>query len=118
MRTTLYVLLLIILCFSCQKEKQMAEKITVTGTVIDVSGKKLDDVGILLYRSTIMVMPETDGHREYSDNGIFKFEFKPTNELYNYTLRFEKEGYITKDNPVDKYKTKQSFTVTMERQTE
>ena len=97
----------------------MVEKITVTGTVIDANGNKLDCVCILLYRSTLMVMPESDGRREYSNNdGVFKFEFKPTNELWFYELRFEKEGYVTNSHSVSIYKAKQSFTVTMERETE
>jgi hypothetical protein len=121
MKSILCALLLIFLVFviSCRKIelfKPYAEKVVINGIVSDTNNNLLDSVEIKLYKSTIMY-PNLYIDEKYSNNGIFKFEFIPE-EMWNYYLYFEKEGYRNEKYNVDETKEFQKCNIIMERAVE
>jgi hypothetical protein len=108
MKHFLYALLLV-LFISCTKEKT----IKINGTVYDVNNIPLDSVKIKLQKTTIFY-PDLFIEIVYSKKGIFEFEFTPE-DMWNYSLNFEKKGYIEKKETVDRKKKKQKFNIIMEK---
>ena len=110
MKTTSKILLILLVVAgmfaltSCNEEKQLPEKITVSGQVTYENGDLAEGVTVEVVSSDLMVIPTPVDMPVYTDeNGHYTYEFKP-NENLTYTVRFQ----INKDG--DQYSYQEALT--------
>ena len=110
MKTTTKILLMLLVVAgmltltSCNKEKKLPEKITVSGQVTYENGDVAEGVTVEVVSSDLMVIPTPVDMPVYTDeNGRYSYEFKPIENL-TYTVRFQ----INKDG--DQYHYQEALT--------
>ena len=110
MKTTTKILLMLLVVAgmltltSCNKEKKLPEKITVSGQVTYENGDVAEGVTVEVVSSDLMVIPTPVDMPVYTDeNGRYIYEFKPDENL-TYTINFR----ITKDG--DQYSYSEALT--------
>ena len=110
MKTAMKVMLMLLVVAgmfaltSCNEEKQLPEKITVSGQVTYENGDVAEGVTVEVVSSDLMVIPTPVDMPVYTDeNGRYSYEFKPIENL-TYTVRFQ----INKDG--DQYHYQEALT--------
>ena len=110
MKTTTRILLMLLVVAgmfaltSCNEEKQLPEKITVSGQATYENDDVAEGVTVEVVSSDLMVIPSPVNMPVYTDeNGRYTYEFKP-NENLTYTINFR----ITKDG--DQYSYSEALT--------
>ena len=103
---------------SCNKEKVLPEKITVSGYVTYDDGQPFEDVHVSLYSNTFMGPNFPLGETIYTDElGHYEVEFKPDKD-YTYRLNFQslKDGHqYYHDFSVTKWEAVQEHNVVWEK---
>ena len=110
MKTTPKILLMLLVVAgmltltSCNKEKKLPEKITVSGQVTYENGDAAEGVAVEVISSYLMAIPTPVDMPVYTDeNGHYIYEFKPDENL-TYTIRFQ----VSIDG--DQYSYKEALT--------
>ena len=110
MKTTTKILLMLLVVAgmltltSCNKEKKLPEKITVSGQVTYENGDAAEGVAVEVISSYLMAIPTPVDMPVYTDeNGHYIYEFKPDENL-TYTIRFQ----VSIDG--DQYSYKEALT--------
>ena len=110
MKTTTKILLMLLVVAgmltltSCNKEKKLPEKITVSGQVTYENGDAAEGVTVEVVSDYLMAIPTPVDVPVYTDeNGHYTYEFKPSEDL-TYTVNFR----VTKDG--DQYYYQEALT--------
>ena len=79
---------------SCNKEKKIPEKITVSGQVTYENGNAAEGVTVEVVSDYLMAIPTPVDVPVYTDeNGHYTYEFKPNKDLtYGILFRINKDG--------------------------
>ncbi|HLO90359.1 MAG TPA: carboxypeptidase-like regulatory domain-containing protein [Lentimicrobium sp.] len=118
-----FILLLLItplfLFSGCKKEHQ-PEKVKsfhISGVVLDEHGNPVDSVYVSLGYTTFASPVVPVAHMTTNNDGTFEFQYTPDYDKQNlFYVHCDKLGYSIKSQPVDLYKSEQSYEILIVQQ--
>ena len=104
---------------SCKKDeqKQLPEKITVSGQVTDKDGQPFENVSVYIDESSFMVYAIPVANTHTDENGYYEVGFKP-NKDYTYLVNYQilKDGHLYYHNfSLTKWEAVQEHDVVWEK---